>query len=424
MEKIFLIVLVVFSSLFTRGQERILLSRATVHTGNGKTINQGLIGIEGERIVLVENALAYTLDPSKWDTIIDLKGKHVYPAFIAPNSTLGLTEIDAVRATNDFDEVGIFNPHVRSLIAFNTESEVSATVKTNGVLYAQATPKGGIISGSSSVMELEAWNWEDAVIKKDDGIHLNWPSTLQGGGWWAEPAPKEKNKNYSSQVKTIEDFFKAAKSYSKKHEEFDQRFEAMVNLFKGEKRLYIHADELKALIDVVDFVQEYDIQFPVIVGGYDAYMISKQLVDNKIPVILNGGHSLPVNDDDPVDLPYRLPKMLQDAGVLFCIQNAVSMEMNTRNLPFQAGTAMAYGLTDEQAVAAISLNAAKIFGIEEIVGSIEEGKLASLFVSDGNALDMRTNNVIMAMLSGRYLDLMNRQIELYQRYKKKYEDMD
>lgn len=423
MKRLFFLALILVFVTGSFAQDRILLSRATVHTGNGRTINQGLVGIEGDEIVLVENALAYTLDKSEWDTIIDLRGKHIYPAFIAPNSTLGLTEIDAVRATNDFDEVGAFNPHVRSLIAFNAESEVSATVKTNGVLYAQATPQGGIISGSSSIMELEGWNWEDAVIKVDDGIHLNWPSTLQGGGWWAEPSPKEKNKNYSKQVKRIEDFFKAAKSYSKKHDDFDQRYDAMVNMFDGEKRLYIHANELKALLDVIDFVKEFDIEFPVIIGGYDAHLVAKQLVDNEIPVIIKGGHTLPENDDDPVDLPYRLPKLLQDEGVLFCIQNSGRMEtMNTRNLPFLAGTAMAYGLTEDQAIAAVSLNTAKIIGLGEQLGSLEEGKKASLFVSEGDALDMRTNDVILAMIAGRFINLTNRQLELYQRYKKKYEE--
>lgn len=421
--RLIVLTFLVACSLNSLAQKKILLSRATVHTGNGIKINQGLVGIENDKIILVENALTYSLDKAEWDTIIDLKGKHVYPGFFAPNSKLGLTEIDAVRATNDYDEVGTFNPHVRSLIAFNTESEVSATVKTNGVLYAQSTPQGGIISGSSSIMELEAWNWEDAAVRKDDGIHLNWPSTLQGGGWWAEPAPKEKNKNYSNQVKRIEDFFLAAKSYSEGYEDFDQRYDAMVDLFQGEKRLYIHANELKALTDVVDFVEEFDINFPVIIGGYDSYMIARQLKDGEIPVIIKGGHTLPENDDDAIDLPYRLPKLLSDAGVLFCIQNSGSMEtMNSRNIPFLAGTAMAYGLTQAEAVAAVSLNSAKILGVDQTLGSIEVGKLASLFVSEGDALDMRTNHVILAMISGGFINLNNHQLELYQRYKTKYKE--
>ncbi|HLV41624.1 MAG TPA: amidohydrolase family protein [Brumimicrobium sp.] len=406
-----------------QAQDRILLSKAKIHVGNGRVINQGLVGIQGEDIILVENALTYKLDESKWDTIIDLKGQELYPGFFAPNSTLGLTEVDAVRATRDFHEVGTYNPHIRALIAFNAESEVSTTVKTNGVLYTQATPKGGVISGSSSIMKLEAWNWEDAAVKVDDGIHLNWPATVKGGGWWAEPSPKKTNDDYSNQLKEIRIFFEAALSYSKANDEFDARFEAMRGLFTGEKRLYIHANNLRALLDIIDFKRELKINFPVIIGGYDSYKVADQLKDADIPIILKGGHTLPENEDDPVDLPFRLPVLLQKAGVLFCLQNSGGMEtMNTRNIPFLAGTAMAYGLSEEQAISAVTLNTAKIMGVDKIAGSIEVGKKATLFVSTGNALDMRTNNLTLGMIYGEFISLTNLQTKLYEKYKNKYED--
>jgi imidazolonepropionase-like amidohydrolase len=405
-------------------QERILLSKATVHVGNGKVIQQGLVGIEGDEIILVENGLAYTIDKSSWDTIIDVKGKHLYPGFFAPNSTLGLTEVDAVRATRDFDEVGKFNPHVRSIIAFNAESKVISTVKTNGVLYAQASPQGGIISGTSSIVHLEAWNWEDAAVKIDDGIHLNWPATLQGGGWWAaEPSPKKANDKYEEQKNEIKDFFKAAKAYSEGGVEFDGRYEAMKNLFEGEQRLYIHANELKALLDIIEFSNAFNLKHPVIIGGYDAYMITRQLKDAEIPIVLKGGHTLPENEDDPVDLPYRLPKLLRDGGVKFCLQNSGRMEtMNSRNLPFLAGSAMAYGLTEEEAINAVTLSTAEILGVDSFTGSIEVGKKATLFVSEGNALEMKTNDVTLGMINGSFIQLTNHQTELYFKYKNKYEE--
>jgi imidazolonepropionase-like amidohydrolase len=422
MKYLLAVIIIGLVSYSLQGQKRILLSKATVHVGNGNVIQQGLVGIEDDKIVLVENGLAYTVDKSKWDTIIDLKGKHLYPGFFAPNSTLGLTEVDAVRATRDFDEVGKFNPHVRSLIAFNAESKVISTVKTNGVLYAQATPQGGIISGTSSVVHMEGWNWEDAAVKVDDGVHLNWPETLQGGGWWAEPAPKKANEKYGDEKKEIKDFFRAAKAYSEGNEEFDGRYEAMKNLFEGEQRLYIHANELKALLDIIEFCSEFKIKFPVIIGGYDAHLITRQLKDAGIPIILKGGHTLPENEDDPVDLPYRLPKLLLDGGVKFCLQNSGRMEtMNSRNLPFLAGSAMAYGLSEEEAIQSVSLSTAEILGVDHITGSIEKGKKATLFVSDGNALEMKTNNVSLGMINGKFIDLTNHQTELYLKYKNKYE---
>lgn len=422
--KLFLIALIAVQGLFTNinAQERVLLSKGTVHIGNGRVINQGLIGIEGDKIVLVENALAYTLDQTKWDTIIDLKGLDIYPGFIAPNTQLGLTEIDAVRATRDHKEVGFFNPHVRSLIAYNAESEVSKTVRTNGVFYTQATPTGGTITGSSSIMGLKGWNWEDAVLKKDDGIHLKWPSATSGGAWWQSAKPKNRNKKYSEQLKKIRDFFQAAYAYNNSKDLFDQRFEAMRGIFEGNKRLYIHTDEMRAMIDVIEFKKDLEITHPVIVGGYEAHQVAEQLNTAEIPVIIRGGHTLPMNEDDPVDLPYRLPYMLKEAGVLFCIQNSGRMEtMNNRNLPFLAGTAKAYGLMEEEAISAISLNAAKILGIEEMAGSIEVGKQATLFVNEGSPLDMRTNNLLLGMINGEFINLSNIQVELYEKYKKKYE---
>lgn len=401
----------------------ILLLNGVLHVGNGDVIESALVGIKGDKISLVRNSLAYTYDREEWDTIIDLQGQHIYPGFIAPNSTLGLTEIDAVRSTRDFDEVGQYNPHIRSQIAFNVESNVISTVRTNGVLMTQATPRGGDISGTSSIMALDGWNWEDATLLKDDGIHINWPSSMEGGGWWAEPSAKKRNSKYEEQKLELVQFFEMAKAYTKsdQKDKCDLRLESMVDCFKGTKRVYIHADEIQQLLDVIDFAIHFDLPFPVIVGGYDSHLVTRKLKDAKIPVMLKRTHSLPENEDDAVDLPYHLPKLLQEAGVQFCLQNEGDMEaMNTRNLPFQAGTAKAYGLTEEQAIRSISLSTCEIIGIDKEYGSIEEGKSATLFVSAGNALDMRTNIVTLIAIRGQLSSTGNFQQELYEKYSQKY----
>ena len=278
----------------------VLITGGHLHLGNGESIITGAVGVRDGKIVFAKNSLTFTVDRSKWDTIIDVSGKHIYPGFIAPNSTLGLTEIDAVRATRDYDEVGTYNPHVRSQIAFNVESKVMSTVRTNGVLMSQATPRGGIISGTSSIMALDGWNWEDATISVDDGIHLNWPSSMQGGGWWAEPAPKKRNEPYNDRKQEIYEFFEMAKAYSniRKHEDKDQRLESMRECFKGVKRVYIHADELQELVDIIEFSRALKLKFPVIVGGYDSHLITRQLVDANIPVMVLRPHSLPQNEED------------------------------------------------------------------------------------------------------------------------------
>ena len=409
-------------NLLAQEKQKILLENATVHVGNGQVYEKGLVGIDKGNIILVRNALAYSYNREDWDTVINLAGQHLYPGFMAPNSTLGLTEIDAVRSTNDFNEVGTLNPHVRSLIAYNCESTVLETVRTNGVLLTQSTPRGGVISGSSSVMLTSCWNWEDGVVSADDGIHLNWPASLQGGGWWAEPAPKQRNEQYAEHKRAIISFFEAALAYSKADNDVkDPRYEALIPCIKGKRRLYIHADELQELMDVLDFVKQYEIAFPVIVGGYDSYMITERLKNANIPVMLPRLHSLPLFEGDAVDLVYRLPALLQAGGVKFCLQNQGDMEaMNARNLPFLAGTARAYGLTEEEAIRAVSLSACEIVGIDKQYGSIEEGKKATLFVSSGDALDMRTNHITLILMNGKLIPTENFQTELYEKYKEKY----
>lgn len=418
----FLLLICCSFTLSAQHKRKILLQNATVHTGNGQVFEKGVVGIEGETIILVRNALAYTSSRADWDTIIDLNGQHLYPGFMAPNSTLGITEIDAIRASNDFREVGVYNPHVRSLIAYNCESQVLETVRANGVLLTQPTPRGGTITGSSSIMRTGCWNWEDGVISADDGIHLNWPASLEGGGWWAEPAPKKRNEKYAQQKRDITAFFDAALAYSKgTREQKDLRYEALIPCFTGTKRLYIHAGELQELLDIIDFAKAYELKFPVIIGGYDSYMITERLRDAKIPVMLPRLHSLPEFEGDAVDLVYRLPSLLQAGGVKFCLQNEGDMEtMNARNIPFLAGTAMAYGLSEEEAIRSVSLSACEIVGISKYYGSIEEGKRATLFVSSGNALDMRTNNVTLILMDGLFSGTTTFQTELYRKYRRKF----
>ncbi|GAL66726.1 hypothetical protein JCM19301_3204 [Jejuia pallidilutea] len=160
--------------------EPITIEGATAHLGNGKVINNALIMFEAGKITFIGSANTKIARKGK---IIDAKGKHVYPGFIIPNSTLGLVEIDAVRATDDDAEIGTWNPHIRSLIAYNAESKVVESMRPNGVLLGQITPRGSRISGTSSIVQFDAWNWEDAAVKVDDGIHMSWPNNFTQGRW-------------------------------------------------------------------------------------------------------------------------------------------------------------------------------------------------------------------------------------------------
>ena len=312
---------------------------------------------------------------------------------------------------------------MRTLTSFNTDSKIIYTVRTNGVLVCQSTPQGGLISGTSSVMALDGWNWEDAAYKKDDGVHVNWPGKYKTTGWWAEPGPGSNNKEYPKIRQKLWDFFEEAKAYceEKKPKKVNLKFEAMRGVFKGTQRLYLHAQFAPEINDIIDFSRHFKIEFPVIVGGYDAHMVSDRLKENNFSVMLRKPHTLPMFEDDfPFD-SYERAYKLQQEGILFCIEASGDMEaMNSRNLPFLAGTAWAYGLEEEQAVASITLNTAKILGIDNRIGSLEEGKDATLFVSSGNALDMKENNVVIAMVKGRFIILDNNQIQLAKKYMEKY----
>ena len=403
--------------------ESVLILNGTAHLGTGDMLENAAIGLSNGKIDYV--GFARSVDRARYDQVIEAKGQHIYPGFIAPNSTLGLQEIGAVRATRDDAEVGTYKPHVRSVIAFNTDSEVTPTVRTNGVLMGQITPRGGTVSGSSCIVHFDGWNWEDAALRTVDGIHLNWPSThhrhRKDG-----TIDIRKRKTYDQQFREIQHFFEEAKAYAAQERRpatspRDLRMEAMRGIFDGSLRLFVHAQDVRQITESIHFKRQMGIENLVIVGGYDAPLVADLLRENNVPVMLKRLHTLPRFAEDDVDLPYRLPKLLEDEGVLYCLQNAGDMEhMGTRNLPFYAGTAHAYGLTYEQAIKSITLSTARILGVDAFCGSLETGKDATLFISEGDALDMRTNYLTKAFIQGRSIDLDNRQRQLYRKYQTKY----
>lgn len=418
MNRLLTTIFILLITISANGQKPTLFIGATAHLGNGEVIQNAAISIKNGEFDLVADASRIRIDPSAFDTIYKIYGKHIYPSFIVPNTTLGITEIDQVRASHDFNETGGINPNVRSLIAYNTDSKLVKTIRTNGVLIAQVTPRGGLISGQSSIMYLNGENWEDAALKADDGIHINWPNSYYNTGWWAEPGETEENKEYENKISELEKLFSKAKAYESSINIIDLKMESMKGLFDGTKNLYINANSASDIRDAIDFSEKHLVRNIIIVGGEDALAIATILVEKNIPVILNRVHRLPKSQDSPVDEPFKQAKELQDAGVLFCLSYEGDMEaMGARNLSFTAGTTIAYGQEYEKAVQSITLNTAKILGIADIVGSIESGKKATFFISSGDALDMRTNNVEQAFINGIAIDLNNHQKELFEKYR-------
>lgn len=399
--------------------KRILLYGGIAHIGNGEVIENSLIILEDGKILTIEDASNIRIDISDAE-YYDVIGKHVYPGFILPNTTLGLADIDAVRATRDFDEVGEFNPHIRSIIAYNTDSPVVPTVRTNGVLVGQITPRGGVISGTSSLVEFDAWNYEDALYKEDDAIHINWPESR----FSFEEHDHEENDDdgYEKKRSDIIEFFSRAKSYVKSsNKKRDLKLEAMRGVFVGTKQLFIHVRTVKEIKAAVLFAKNLNLENFVLVGANDAWRVADFLAENEVPVVLNRLHRLPMRKSEDLDVAYKSAKILLDAGVLFCLDYEGDMErMGARNLPFTAGTSVAYGLSREEALMSITLNAAKILKVDSSLGSLEQGKDATLIVSEGDALDVMSNNVSLAFIRGKKLDLSNHQINLFEKYKKRH----
>ncbi len=396
----------------------IAIVNATAHLGNGQVIEKSVIAFDQGKITLVVNA---NTSPDLSDyRVIEAEGKHVYPGFILPKSTLGLVDINAVRPTRDFNEVGNIKPHVRSLIAYNTDSELIATLRFNGILLAQSTPTGGSVSGTSSIMMLEGWNWEDAVYQADDGIHVSWPALSFGARWWLGETARRQNNRYDEQVTELLTFLRDAKAY---HEQPTAKknllLEATRKLFTGEKQLFVEANNARVIVEAIGALKETGVQKIVLVGGRDAWRVKDLLVQENIPVLLNEVHSRPARDDEDIDLHYRMPGILTDAGVKVGLMYRGLQ--SSRNLPFFAGSAAAYGMDREEALKLITSNTAEILGIDGSTGTLENGKDAILFISQGDALDMRTSKIEMAFIQGKELELTGKQQVLYNRFKEKYE---
>lgn len=399
----------------------LFLKNGTVHVGNGQVLENTTIQINNGKIEKIGQNLPIPMDDVK---VFDVSGKQIYPGLILCSSTLGLVEVNSVRATIDHTEIGEINPSIRSIVAYNADSKVINTLKTNGILMANIVPDGGLISGSSSVVQLDAWNWEDAAVKMENGIHLRMPSLINRPNRFAffmgAAAPGDPVKRGLEQVDQIKTFFREAQAYANEtaRTSTNLKYEAVKGLFNKSQKLFVHCDIVKEMLIAVDFAKEFGMDV-VIVGGSESYQMPELLKQNNIAVILNQMHSLPTSIDDDVDQPYKTAAALQKAGVLFAINDADG-QTRGRNLAFNAGTAAAYGLTKEQALQAITLNPAKILGIGDQAGSIEVGKDASLVVSEGDILDMRSSIILHAFIQGRKVDLTDKHKQLDERYRKKY----
>lgn len=437
MKKIFFSI--VLSGLFFTGvsQETVLpaqtqkgtmyVKNATIHVGNGTVINNGVIQITDGKIEKVGSDIVVPTGAKA----IDAKGKHVYPGIILPVSNLGLVEVSAVRASTDVREIGDMNPNVRSIVAYNTDSKVINTLRSQGILLANVVPQGSFLAGSSSVVQLDAWNFQDAAYKTDAGMHLYMPSLMArpnfgGFGGGGRFGPQQSNttdpvKEGLNKIEELKTFFNEAKAYFAEgtHDKTNLKFEAVKGLFDKSQKFYVHGNTVRQMLIALDFVKQYNFDV-VIVGGSDSWQIADLLKQHNVSVVLQQMHSLPTATDDDIDQPYKTAAALQKAGVLYSISDDDGSTRG-KNILFNAGTAATYGLSKEEALQAITLNAAKIMGVADKTGSIEVGKDANMVISEGDILDMKTSKVTAALIQGREIDLTDKHKLLNDRFNKKYD---
>ena len=363
---------------------------------------------------------------------IDVRGRRVYPGVINAYSQLGLVEVDAVRATRDYAETGTVNPNVKAETAFNPDSELIPVTRSGGVLLSLTAPSGGLISGTSAVVQLDGWTWEDMTLKAPVGMHVQWPRMSPAADWKkgeSGPSQEEQAKTRDDALALLEQTFADARSYQKARaaqgpdagrHAIDSRWEAMLPVLEGKLPLVVAADRVQQIQAAVAFAQRAEVKL-ILYGGYDAPHCAALLERHRVPVIVSTVHRLPLRRDDPYDAAYSLPGRLRAAGVPFCL--ASQNTSNACNLPCEAGMAVAYGLPPDEALKAITLYPAQILGVADRVGSLEVGKDATLIVTDGDVLDTPTH-VEAAFIQGRAVDLDNRHKRLWRKYQEKYRRLE
>jgi imidazolonepropionase-like amidohydrolase len=428
MKNIFLTISILFTALIANAQNPSVGKKSegiTVFTNaqlfpvSSPPIMNGSLVIENGKIKEIGSGNLSSKYPNA--KIINVNNKHIYPGVISPNNSLGLNEIESVRTTHDFDEIGQFNPNVMALIAYNTDSEVIPTVRGNGVLITQATPEGGMIPGRSSIMHLDGWNWEDAALKADDGVWVNWPSKLTAS---FDPATFtreiKKNEKYQENINEIREFLLQAKAYNSNPKSFENlKFAAMNSSLFGTAKIYIQIGSDKEAIDAILFCKAENLKNVVIVGEVQSNSAIQLLKENNLPILIPGTHRLPQRSDSEVWEAYKLPAKLFKAGILVGMYYNQSY-WRTRNLPFVAGNSAAHGLSKEDALKMITLNNAKILGVEDKVGSLEVGKNATFVISKGDLLDMMFSKVENAYINGSEIILDDKQKRLAEKYNNKY----
>jgi imidazolonepropionase-like amidohydrolase len=382
----------------------VALRGATIHTVTNGVIENGTIVFEDGVITAVGTDVPI---PEGAETI-DVSGKHIYPGLVDAYSTVGISEIGAVDVTNDLRELGDFNPNALPAVAVNPESRHIGTSRSNGVLVTLTTPAGGLIPGLSSAMNLDGWTWELMTLERAAALNVNWPN----------PDDDDEDDGYDEQVQRIRDFFADARAYrdaqaadaSSLH---DSRFEAMAPALNGEMPVVVAADDVRQIQDAMRWAEAEGVRL-VIRGGADAIHVADHLAEREIPVILTSTMDAPGRSWEPYDEAYSRAARLHERGVRVAVSGGSSAAYTNR-LPYEAGVAVAFGMSEDEALKTVTLYPAQFMGIDDRVGSLEEGKDATLLITTGTPLDY-LSDIEQAYIEGRAIDMNDIHRAFFEKY--------
>ncbi len=399
------------------------LTNGTVHTVSGPTLDNATVVVDDGRIAAVGAGLAVPSDA----TVIDCRGKHVYPGFIAANTSLGLIEIQTIEGSNDTQETGNVNPNIRAEVMLNPDSDLLPVTRLNGVTSALVIPGGGAIHGTSALMHMDGWTREDMTVRAPVALHVTWPNMTPRHAFFIPQSDEDQNKARDEAIKAIRNTFEDARAYEKAHaaeggagipkHDADVKWDAMRGVARGEIPVFFECSAAAQIRAVLEFVDEEKLPHVAIIGGHDAPLFAAELKAHDIPVIVAGTLDLPARRDEPYDAAYTLPAQLAAAGVRYCIadQGGSFSAANERNVPYHAGMAAGFGLSRDEALKSVTLYPAQILGVGDKLGSIDVGKIADLQITDGDPLEDATH-CTQVLINGRPIPMESRQTRLFQKY--------
>ena len=402
------------------GGTKLALVGGTVHTVSGATIENGTVLVDNGRIVAVGAALSASADAQ----VIDCRGKHLYPGFVAANTQLGLVEVGTIVGSNDTQETGNVNPNLRAEVMINLDSDLIAVARSNGVTTAQVVPGGGAVHGSSALVHLGGWTNEDVVVRAPLALHVTWPNMVPARGWFVTQTDEEQNKARDSAIEAIRKTFDDARAYWKARDaekspgiprhDSDVKWAAMGKALRGEIPVYFEAETVAQIRSALKFADEHGLKRLIIGGGNDAWRLAEELKARDVAVVVGGTQALPRRRSDSYDDAFMLPGRLSAAGVRFCIATGDG-PANVRNLPHHAGIAVGFGLDPAEALKSVTLYPAQILGVADQVGSLEVGKSADIQITDGDPL-LQSTRCLQVIMAGRVIPMDDRQIRLFKKY--------